>query len=92
MGRLKELFEKSISNNLYKTEPCEIKLPSSVFLLHTNPIDKLVQKRKENNMSNKKQSGNQMASLASKVLKSNSASNVSKKLAGSVLSQAKGKK
>jgi len=42
--------------------------------------------------SNKKESSNQLASLASKVLKSNASSNVAKKLAGSVLSQAKGKK
>ncbi|WP_345948543.1 hypothetical protein ABDD95_17010 [Mucilaginibacter sp. PAMB04274] len=41
---------------------------------------------------NKKQSSSKIATVASKVLQNPNSSNVSKKLAGSVLSQASGKK
>jgi len=43
-------------------------------------------------LANKKQSGNEMASKASKVLKSDNSSKIAKSLAASVLSQARGSK
>lgn len=42
-------------------------------------------------MANKKQSGQDTASLASKVLKSKTATKAAKSLAGSVLAQSRGK-
>lgn len=43
-------------------------------------------------MANKKQTSNKVAKLASKVLLNPKSSNTDKKIAGSALSQAKGKK